>query len=1037
MVEHDNEDAKKGSITLSSFDIAKLTGGEWEGLNETISFSGVSAGGAEASVGELYIALDKEPWSASRLAALQASGARGVVVQREVKIALQALPLLRVDDPRDALRIMAEENARRAKARKILVTGTEGKTGLKIMLHHIICQQARCHAVLNSSNLHVPIWRSMASIHGEDEIAIIEVSVAQPNRGWQRSEIVRPHLCVITNISPQHTALHGSMDRLVRHKAEVVTALQPDGACIINADNEYFLDLKDAIQRIKPVPVMSFGASPFCEGQLISATFVPGKSGWQVQARIFGKSVNYFVRMVNSYAPLASVSALTVAAYLGLDLLQATASLCSFSPFETAGRIVKLPVKGGEFTLIDHSLRGSLAGFRSAFEDMYRVSGTRKALLVLGAILDLGEQEREPIHRQLAGLIKLERTKKIYTVGDEMRIVREAISDKSKLGPHGTTPEEIAEELLNDIQPGDVVFIKGHHRVWLSRLVEAMGARFKAGDERQIEPLSGITAPRADEPIGAAISAPEPGCTLIAGGDVMLSRDIPGYVASAGIGSPLREVRHLFARADIALVNLECVLSGRGDFFDKGEGRPFYYRCPPGMVDALVEAGISAVTTANNHAMDFGPEALADQSLILAKTGIAHAGSGANAELAMQPMYIRAGELIVAILSFATEQSRHAAGVNNWGIFQTGFGKGAVDQIRPAIDMARKSADLVIASPHWGENWLDQPAEEIRRLGWSLIDLGVDAVLGHSAHILQGVEVYRGKPIVYDMGSLLFDRVKESRMQNSALFELVFGHNGMERLVIHPVELESCSVRLANEEESARTIQLIEGLSRRLNPAVEFRVVGKTIELHLGPSDIARRKQDPEKIFDRRGIRRLKPGNDSINEANIFLAIPPAGIDLDSYIDLGSGLRVLGARFPEQGRAGFGFVLEVFFRCPDTRGRRWRASVKGVNPETGQEFRYRHPVAEGMWVPQNWHDEKIINDRIVVRPPENLAPGKYDLYWNLVDAGTGKLWKTETGHADIRDNWLFIGSIDFTRDAPRAVAGLSQAGFLPGRPIPE
>ncbi len=469
----------KGSITLSSSEIAQLTGGTWEGLGSETAFSGASVGEAQGAAGEIYFALSKEHWAPSRLATLQAEGVIAAAVPRHAQIASAPVALLRVDDPREALRIVAQENARRAKARRILVTGTEGKTGLKFMLHHIMSRQLPCHAVLNSANLHVPIWRSMASIHREDEYAIIEVSVAQPNRGWQRSKIIRPHLCVITNISPQHTIYHGTMDRLIRHKAESVTSLLPGGVCFINADNDYYLDLKDAIQRIRSIPVLSFGSSPWCEGYLLSSNFVLHKGGWQVQARIFGRSVNYFVSMVNSYAPLASVSALTIAAYLGLDMDQACASLGDYSPFETAGRIVNLPVAGGEFTLFDHSLRGSLAGFRSAFDDLERIAGKRRVRMVLGAIRDLGEHEREPVHRQLAALINPERVEKIYTAGDEMRIVREAYSEPSQLGPHGDTWEEITEELFGDIRPGDVVIVKGHHRVWLSLLVEAMENRFR------------------------------------------------------------------------------------------------------------------------------------------------------------------------------------------------------------------------------------------------------------------------------------------------------------------------------------------------------------------------------------------------------------------------------------------------------------------------------------------------------------------------------------------------------------------------------
>ncbi len=1027
MIIQDHDDINKGMITLSSFDIAELTGGTWEGLNKDLRFSGVSIDSSKVSAGELYFPLYKKYYSSSHLTSLRATGILGIVVSRSEKIDFKPLPfaLLRVDDPKSALRIIGEENAKRAKAKRILVTGTEGKTGLKIMLDHIVSQQIPCHAIHSSANLNVPIWRSMASIRCEDEIAIIEVSVANPKRGWQRSNIIRPHLCVITNISQQHMVYHGSIDRLIRHKAESVTALQSGGVCIINADNDYFIELKDAIQQIKPIPVLSFGSKPFCEGNLLNATFVPDKFGWQVQAKIFGKLVNYFVSMINSYAPLVSVSALTIAVYQGLDLIQASGSLNSFFPFETAGRIVKFPIKGGEFTLFDHSLRGSLTGFRSAFDDLYRVIGRKKVRLVLGALLDLGKQS-ESQHREMSTLIDLERTEKIYTVGDEMRMMREVIGDKSLLGPHGSTPEEIAEELFKDIQPGDIVFMKGHHRVWLSRLVKAMETRFATNnDKKNIKFLPKRTVSPSNESIKSMSKTEGQVFSLIAGGDVMLSRDLPGRVASAGIKSPFSEIRPLFEQADIVLVNLECVLSCCGDFFDKGERRPFYYRSPPHMVNVLVEGGVSAVTVANNHAMDYGSEALADQAGILHETCIAHAGSGENIDKAMQPMFIRLEKLIIAILSFGVDMPRYAAGENCWGIFETGVNKGTAELMKLHIDSARKNADLVIASPHWGENWKETPTEKIRKLGWSLIELGVDAVMGHSAHILQGVEVYHGKPIIYDMGTLLFDRVQENRMRNSALFELIFGTHGIERLIIHPVELEPGTVRSANDDESYKTRELMKALSRKLDPSVDFKTVGKTLELQIKPSSLIRRTQEPQKTFIRSDIRLLKSGRDRLSKANIFLPTPPSDFYPNNSVDLGGGLLVLGSKFPEQVHPNYGFVLEVFFRFPAPGKKRWRATVMGINSKTGEKFRYRHPVSDGMWVPQNWNDEKIIKDRIVVRPQPNLPLGKYELYWNLVNADTRRLRSTEVDHPLVKDNWLSIGSITLTKDAPRVVAGIT------------
>jgi len=636
---------------------------------------------------------------------------------------------------------------------------------------------------------------------------------------------------------------------------------------------------------------------------------------------------------------------------------------------------------------------------------------------VLGAIRDLAEHEKTAIHTELASFIDPARTEKIYTVGEEMLILREAFADKALLGPHGDNHTEIAQALFDDIRPGDVVFVKGHHRVWLSLLVAAMEARFGAGSV----PVPGALAAAPAEPA----SATAPSARLIAGGDVMLARDMPGRLAASGMASAFREIRPWLAGADIALVNLECVVANRGDFFDKGEARPYFYRAPPGTIDALVEGGITAVTMANNHAMDFGPDALSEQLDILALTGLAGVGAGADAAVAAQPVYLRAGDKVVGLVAFATDQPRLAAGPGRPGIFHTALDRDAVERLRPAIAAARAHADLVVVSPHWGANWQDQPTEDIRRLAWALVDLGADAILGHSAHILQGIELYRGRPIVYDMGSLLFDRVGESRMRHGAVFELEIGQRGFRRLIVRPVELEPGAVRPAGAEEAADTLALIEGLSRRLSPALAFQSGDGVLSVDLPDLPPPAPAAAADRIHDRAAVRALPERYASALPDQVIRVDLPADLAGQSPVDLGGGLSVLAARLPDQVRRGYGFVLEVYFRYPDPGGHRWRASALGLDADGNEAFRYRHPVSEGMWIPQRWQGDQIICDRIVVRPPPHLAPGRYEVYWNLVDAETGSLRKPEAGSERIHDGWLHLGSIEVNATAPAAIAGLA------------
>lgn len=511
---------------------------------------------------------------------------------------------------------------------------------------------------------------------------------------------------------------------------------------------------------------------------------------------------------------------------------------------------------------------------------------------------------------------------------------------------------------------------------------------------------------------------------LVAGGDFMLSREMPGFVGSKGADWPTRELQPYLSAADIALVNLECVISGRGAFFDKGERRPYYYRAPAEMVNVLVAAGVTATTTANNHAMDFGPDALVEQSALLSRAGIAAAGGGGNIKEASRPIYLRAGDLIVAVISFATDQKLLAASDSSGGIFSAQGSPAALGVLAQVIREARSHADLVVVSPHWGTNWRESPSEDIRRLAWGIIDEGADAILGHSAHILQGIEVYAGRPIVYDMGSLLFDRVFENRLRFSALFELLFDHEGLHGLVIRPLKLEPGQVRPATLNERGAIFRLLEGLSKELGSAASFNRSSDTLELRLRPTGTSPRQQYPHETFERNAVRPLSHIQWALDDANIFSSTPPPEFSLGKALDFGDGLTVLGARCVSEVRTGYGFLVEVYFRLRDCKGRNWRASLWAKERVTGADFLYRHPIAEGAWLPDPPPDDRIACDRLIVRPPRRPTPGTYDLYWALVDVATNRIWRPAEKIPCAADNRVHVGVIRFTDSAPPRVGGL-------------
>ncbi|MEQ9811820.1 MAG: CapA family protein [Azospirillaceae bacterium] len=1019
-------------MPLTAADLARITGGRWQGLDDPgRRFLGLRRL-ERARAGEIGLAFDGSsrwpgreamPSTAREMQAAAETGVAAFLVAGAAVAPALDRPVLTVESTWDALAQIAAANRDATTARRILVTGSVGKTTYKGMTAHILADQCRIAAATDSANLNAPIWESLASIGATDDIAIIEASVANPGRGRERSAIILPHICVLTHINESHTAYHGSLANLIVAKAEAVISLAPDGVCLMGADHAHYPALRQAVETLRQVPILTWGREPWCDAVLEMARYESDRSRWIVHARITGRLHDYTIATHHSFVPVASLASLLTAQCLGLDVAAAAARFADFKAGETAGQIREVAFGDGHITLFDYSQRGSIAAFRNAFADLYRLAPPdARIVMALGESRDLAPDDHVRVHHEIANLIQPARTTHLFTVGDGMTLVRRELGDAPFLAAHGAKPADIRGPLFDAIQPGDVVFIQGHHRVWLEHLVrELLGGRgVDAGSGPHPALLRSRLRRLARGDTSAATSV------LAFGGDVCLARDLPGLVVERGDRTALGDVAEVMRETDGACVNLECVLSDRGDFWPKGrERRPYHFNTPPAMAAILAQAGIRAVTTANNHAMDFGPEALRQQADILMARGIYPFGSGVDEAQARRWRILDCGGVAVALIGVDLTAPYAAATADQPGIFHLSS-ESAAETLEALVAEARGEAQVVIVSPHWGANWQEAPSPEIRALAHRLIDAGADAVLGHSAHILQGVECYRGRAIAYDMGTLLFDRVRQARMSESALFLLDLSARGVHRLRLQPVFVRRSTTRLA-VAAAPRIAQRILDLSRELDPASMARIDDRgQVCFELEPDDA------PRDVTGGRRRPRRGSQSPSLDDAAAILTLPIDGTstliasDLPadlSPVDLGAGLQIAATRFPDSVAPEYGFLLETVFRCTRPLDRRWRAELRFV-PASGKALSCRYPVAGGFW-----HDRAgsahWLSDRLVVRTPAGAGEGDYMLYWTLWSrdaAGAVLFWPLEG--AEGARSWARLGRLSITRTAPRRVAGL-------------
>ncbi|MEX0781299.1 MAG: CapA family protein [Dehalococcoidia bacterium] len=290
-------------------------------------------------------------------------------------------------------------------------------------------------------------------------------------------------------------------------------------------------------------------------------------------------------------------------------------------------------------------------------------------------------------------------------------------------------------------------------------------------------------------PAPTATPTPTPGpLTLVAVGDMMLARSVGQRVLSDGPEVVFGEaVAAILREADLAIGNLECAVSERGEPQPKG----YTFRAPPAAVEALELAGFDMVSLANNHALDYGPDALHDTVMHLEDRGIRAVGAGPDLPAASAATILERGGLRIAFVGLVDvppegpgfSRDTWEAGPDSWGVAWADE-----ETVRAAVAAAAESADIVVALLHFGFEYHTTPSAAQRTLAHTAIDAGASLVIGTHPHVLQEVEEYGGGLIAYSLGNFVFDGF-DGTANDSAILRVTLEADAVLAWELVPVEL--------------------------------------------------------------------------------------------------------------------------------------------------------------------------------------------------------------------------------------------------------
>ena len=279
-----------------------------------------------------------------------------------------------------------------------------------------------------------------------------------------------------------------------------------------------------------------------------------------------------------------------------------------------------------------------------------------------------------------------------------------------------------------------------------------------------------------------AVDPPKQRLVISGTGDVNLDPRFVRTFPSTGYEHAWTGLGSLFTADDLTIVNLECSASDLGTPWNK----PYTFRCDPAALPSMAAAGVEVANLANNHAMDYGFEAMLDARRNLEANGIFPVGAGKDAAEAYTPVVFEINGWTVAILGGGgvhPETGSWIAGEDRPGMTDGD----SAEAMTAAIRAADEVADLVIVTTHWGKQGATTPGAFEIGLAEAFIDAGADGIFGHHQHRLNPLGWYRGKPIAWGLSNFVW----QTYPAQTAVAQFVFEPDGTIGACLVPVVIES------------------------------------------------------------------------------------------------------------------------------------------------------------------------------------------------------------------------------------------------------
>lgn len=417
----------------------------------------------EVLPGDLFVALSGERADGHEFAAAAVrAGAAGCLLARGVE-GLGGVASFVVDDTLAALQELGAAWRAMLPVRVTGVTGSVGKTTTKWIAAAVLAARYRVQANPLNYNNEVSVPLCLLELRPETERAVIEMGMYTTGEIALLCRWARPHTGVVLNVGPVHLERAGSIEAIVQAKRELPEALPSDGVAVLNADDE-------RVRSMAPYTrarVLWFGAAEDAEVRG-SALASHGVDGFEYTMSHAGTSRRVRIPLAGAHLLSNTLAAAAVGLADGMSLDDVCEAL---TRLDVPSRIRVVTLRDG-IRVFDDTYNAQPASMRAALDLLAETPGRRLALL--GDMLELGAVS--PGEHRLAGEHAGRVAALVLTIGEEARVLGESAGAAGTKTHHCPTREDATAALLAELQPGDVVLVKGSHALGLEYVVAALEA---------------------------------------------------------------------------------------------------------------------------------------------------------------------------------------------------------------------------------------------------------------------------------------------------------------------------------------------------------------------------------------------------------------------------------------------------------------------------------------------------------------------------------------------------------------------------------